>query len=841
MTIWMDMTNSLVTYSGGVVGIIRAELMLAKMLHKIDNNIKYSILTEYGFKEVTAKELQWLWDSSNLSDSYKKYQTQKKLFINKINKELIRFKEKNEFKIKRHNYKKESFDASNFIVHPYENEDTIYSCGWLGTKKEEKFTQLKAFLPNINLVYTIYDLAMLNKNLATFYTFAEEPFKNYLNWISSNCDSVIYGGKTAQLDAEEYFRKNNLTVPRGNWIKWGDNIETETQNHTLKNKNDKDILNKLNINSSYILAVGSIDYKKNYRILYQAFCQLALRNSEYIPQLIIVGRKLGDTLEELNNAMLNNPLTKDKIKIINCTDEELDVLYRNCQFSVLPTLYEGWSLTLPESLRYGKLCLCSDIAPLREVGGDLPIYINPKYPKEWADKIEFYLKNPKELIELENKIKANWCSISWEESANKLRSFLLESPIKDIVNQNILNNKISDKNKNTIYYCLNLLLYNGPITGITRAQMLIARYLYKIRDDINFFIIRNNKFCILSPENISNILSDSEIEKATMLDRKRNTNFIFENIPFSNKNIILDTGFGHDSKTYKTLIELQKTTHFDFCQLIYDFTPITVPHTHTQKTVAYFDKFLNMTFNLSSYILYGGKTAMNDGINYQKQHGYETKHSYPIKFGSNIVTRELNDQRKNNTFNKYGINDNFILTVGTIEARKNHETLYEAYIELLERNIENLPQLVICGNPGWRTKEFQKLIKADKRIKDKVIMITPSDDELDVLYQTCKFTLLASFYEGWSLTLPESLNYNKFCIASDTPSLKEIGKDIIDYANPYDPIEWADKIEFYLKNPKELANRETLIKAKWENTTWEQCAKNISNILDEILIRKGVE
>ena len=836
MTIWIDMTNSLISYSGSVVGIIRAELMLAKMLHKIDKNIKFSVLTQYGFKEVTANELQWLYNSSNLSESYKKYQKQKKMFLNKLNKKLFKLKEKFEYKSKRHNYKKKLYCASDFILHPYKDGDTVYSCGWIDNKKEEYFSRLKTIMPNINLVYTIYDLAIINKNLAAFYPYVQEPFENYIKWIASNCDSIIYGGKTAQLDAEEYFRENNLTIPNGNWIKWGDNVEVEKQNHIMKNKNDQSVLSRLNINSPYILAVGSIDYKKNYRVLYQAFCQLSLKNSKNIPQLIIVGRKFADTLEELHSAMLINPLTRDKIKIINPTDEELDVLYRNCKFTVLPTLYEGWSLTLPESLRYGKLCLCSDVAPLREVGEDLPIYISPKHPKEWADKIEFLLENPQEIIKLENKIKANWCPISWEESANKLHSLLINLPPKDIIPKSEIDHK--ENNKNRIYYDLSLLRYNGAITGITRAQMLIARNLYKIRNDINFCIINNNKFCKISPENISNILSDSEIEKAIILDRKKNTIFIKEKFPFSNKDIILDTGYGHDIKTFKTLIKLQKATHFDFCQLIYDFTPTLVPHTHTTETHIYFNNFINMTFNLSNYILYGGKTAMNDGINYQKQHGFEIKPSYPIKFGSNIMTRELNDQRKNKVFNKYNIYGDFILTVGTIEARKNQELLYEAYLELLERDVKNLPQLVICGNPGWKTKEFQKLIKNDKRIKNKVIMITPDDDELDVLYQTCKFTLLASFYEGWSLTLPESLNYGKFCLASDTPSLKEVGRDIIDYANPYDPIEWADKIKFYLENPEALAERENLIKEKWENTTWEQCAQNISNILDEILSKK---
>ena len=76
MTIWMDLTNSLTQHKGNVVGIIRSELMQAKMLHEIDPSIKYSVLTQFGFREVKPTELKWLFKSDNVGDDYLKYQHQ---------------------------------------------------------------------------------------------------------------------------------------------------------------------------------------------------------------------------------------------------------------------------------------------------------------------------------------------------------------------------------------------------------------------------------------------------------------------------------------------------------------------------------------------------------------------------------------------------------------------------------------------------------------------------------------------------------------------------------------------------------------------------------------------
>ena len=94
---------------------------------------------------------------------------------------------------------------------------------------------------------------------------------------------------------------------------------------------------------------------------------------------------------------------------------------------------------------------------------------------------------------------------------------------------------------------------------------------------------------------------------------------------------------------------------------------------------------------------------------------------------------------------------------------------------------------------------------------------------------------MPSVYEGWSLTLPESLNYGKFCLASNTPSLVETGEDIIDYANPYDPIEWAEKIKYYCTNKTALKAKEKAIKKKWHNTTWAECAENLNKILHKFM------
>lgn len=820
MTIWMDLTNSLEINKGNVVGIIRSELMQARLLHDLDKNIRYSVLTKWGFKEVPAYKLRWLFKADNIGDEYLKYQLCKKNFLNRLLASISNKLEKRIYKRLRRKRDK-SIPKSEFLTYPYSDGDVIYSCGWFGTSKEDFFHRVKNFLPNLKIVYTIYDLVMVKDNIRHMYYPNDMLFDGYMSWISNNCDGVVYCGHTAQVDAEEYFKKWNLSVPEGHWIKYGGDF-TVPDCSGLKQK----VLDKYNIKNPYVLAVGSFDHKKNYRVLYQAFCQLQLRNAKNIPDLVIIGRKLANN--ELQEKMLQNPLIKDKVKCFSCTDEELNVLYKNCEFALLSSLYEGYSVVLLETLGYGKFCICSDVQPLREVGGNFVTYVNPHHPKEWADCIEKYANDHKLLSSKEAYIQKHWRPVSWLESTKDLYGYLKSFCVKNTGQK--------------VYVDVGLLLYQGGLSGIPRAELLIARYLGQERDDIHFFFLSKGYYHEFSRSQIKNLLSDEDIDVAVQNDRDAYRGSVAQCIPFKKGDVVFSAGVGYDEKTNAILKDLHKEREFIYVQVLYDFSPITVPHTHPKVRVEQYPSFLNTSYELSDFIIYGGKTAQQDGADYQKNLGIKPKSSYAVKFGSNIVAKSFTNEYKREVLEKFGITGDFLLSVGTIEARKNHEVLYEAYLELLSiyKDPSKLPQIVICGHPGWKTDGFRHLIQVDNRTRGRVILITPSDEELNVLYTCCKFTLLASVYEGWSLTLPESLNYGKFCLCADVKPLKEIGQSLVDYVNPYDPVEWADKIYFYYKHPKELRNKEKSIAKNWHNTTWRECADNINTQID-MLLKRGVQ
>lgn len=814
MTIWMDLTNSLVVWDKGLVGVVRAELMLAQKMFEINPEIKFSVCTSFGFKEVEPSSISWLLNSSNLSESYSKYQKQRR-GLSRLSEKIEKIQFKAQRYINRKIYKKSK------LLHPYAEDDVIFSCGWLGSKKEDNFSQLKRDIPSITLIYTIFDLVLVKNEFRHFFAPFDLVFENYLKWIAYNCDGILYGGNTAKKDSEEFYRSKGWPILPSRVIAFGSDISVGKVAGNIDT-----VLEKYGIHKPYIFAVGTFDWKKNYKVLYRAYCILANENFEKIPDLVICGHEM--STKDLISQIKTNPITKNKIKISSFSDEELEALYQHCEFAVLPTLYEGSSVVLPEILDHGKVCLCSNAEPLKELGGDLPYYLDPNHPKEWSEAIKKFSSNTDELRNYENRVKQAWKPMTWKECSKDVCK-----KIKDLAEE-ISENSVLPISERSLFVDVSLLFYSGGLSGIPRAQLLLARYIGRENPQARFFTISSGKYIELSRNYLRNVLGDVPLDVAVNSDRENLPETIwqrFEPYPFKEGDVVFTAGSGFPNSIYKQLKELHSERHFKFVQLIYDFTPIIVPQTHREETVAYYENFLSFTYEISDFVVYGGKVAQQDGESYQRAHNLKVIPSSAIKFGSDIRSA-AEGIRVADVLSKYGIKGDYLLTVGTLEARKNHEILYEAYLELMSQYDQScLPQLVICGHQGWKTNDFQYLLKNDRRIAGKVIWISPSDDELTVLYQNCKFTLLASLYEGWSLTLPESLNYGKFCLVSNVAPLKEVAGDLVDYADPYDPVDWATKIKYYLNSPEELYLRELAIQSDWKNTTWSDCGKNLNEIL----------
>lgn len=176
--------------------------------------------------------------------------------------------------------------------------------------------------------------------------------------------------------------------------------------------------------------------------------------------------------------------------------------------------------------------------------------------------------------------------------------------------------------------------------------------------------------------------------------------------------------------------------------------------------------------------------------------------------------------------------EKYILSVSTIEVRKNYLAFYYVYNLAFQKDID-LPGLVIVGRKGWMAEETYSLLTQDPKINKKITILNSRDDELEWLYQHCMFTVFPSFYEGWGLPIAESLAHGKCCISSNASSMPEVGGNLVSYVSPYDPAELLDEI-VHLSDKKVRSPIEQKIADEYRVVTWEDTFKQFRDIVTEI-------
>jgi glycosyltransferase involved in cell wall biosynthesis len=139
--------------------------------------------------------------------------------------------------------------------------------------------------------------------------------------------------------------------------------------------------------------------------------------------------------------------------------------------------------------------------------------------------------------------------------------------------------------------------------------------------------------------------------------------------------------------------------------------------------------------------------------------------------GNNLIesSKEIDIQKKLN------LPEEFLLFVGTMEPRKNLESLLDALLYLYKDRKEKY-NLVIAGPKGWLFDQIELKINEYRNIGQVITSGYLTDDELIALYKKAKIFIYPSLYEGFGFPVLEAMKLGVPVICSKASSLPEIGE-----------------------------------------------------------------
>lgn len=176
---------------------------------------------------------------------------------------------------------------------------------------------------------------------------------------------------------------------------------------------------------------------------------------------------------------------------------------------------------------------------------------------------------------------------------------------------------------------------------------------------------------------------------------------------------------------------------------------------------------------------------------------------------------------------KYRLPKRYVLSVGTIEPRKNHARLIEAF-ESLSAPRRRDTALVIAGRWGWRYRPVKKALAKARHTR---VIDGPSDEELAALYKGATVFAYPSLLEGFGLPVLEAMQLGIPVTTSDIPVLHEVAGDAAEYVDP----ENTDSVRAGLETLLGSAPRRRKLSAAGKRRAtafdWDRSAKSVTSAL----------
>jgi glycosyltransferase involved in cell wall biosynthesis len=259
-------------------------------------------------------------------------------------------------------------------------------------------------------------------------------------------------------------------------------------------------------------------------------------------------------------------------------------------------------------------------------------------------------------------------------------------------------------------------------------------------------------------------------------------------------------------------------------RMIYDLIPVIKPQWVDEPTVCQVTGWARNVLTQSDHVLTISRFSLGEIETYCRESGFPVPPATVVRLGDALES--CHDQAP--PLPRFAPRRPFFLCVSTLDVRKNHRLLYDAWQVLASRDPERCPDLVCLGVPHVYVTDLLREIRQDRTVNGRIHMLSGVEDaELAWYYRHCAATIYPSRYEGWGLPVAESLGHGRLCLASRATSIPEISRDLPEFFDPLDTHGLVALVERTLRDSDWVRSREAEICSRFVATPWTHTARQV--------------
>lgn len=292
---------------------------------------------------------------------------------------------------------------------------------------------------------------------------------------------------------------------------------------------------------------------------------------------------------------------------------------------------------------------------------------------------------------------------------------------------------------------------------------------------------------------------------------------------------------------------------------VHDLSFLTTPETFEPGLRRYLMQAVPRAVARADHILADSESTKNDLIAHLNADPERITVVYP---GVDPSFRPLDDRAIADVRTRYGLAGPFILSVGTLQPRKNYSTLIEAYARLCRgeagrigglnrskfyapgRSVSDpamghgpvasgnldLLGLIIVGGKGWLYQDIFETVER-LEIEDRVRFLGfVPDEDLPALYNAATVFALPSLHEGFGIPVLEALACGTPLVTSNVSSLPEVAGDAALLVSPHDVEDLAQALHRLLTDQELRTTLRQRGLAQAQRFTWQRAAETVLGI-----------